>query len=709
MSQQFDLQPFLDTLNTKMFGKIDINIREQKLNEFIALLKQQGAVIAGGSVLSSYAEFKSNDFDIYVHCDKSYEIHKFLTVNKIAKLSMHLNLAPAYDQSFFRKNHILARFNYRILKTDYMIDIMLVMPTVSIVNVVSNFDLTFCEIWYDGEKVLANDKDGILQKCGKIRKEYLRSLLVYFNKFILNRIYKYINRGFKISYEIDPEIIINKEVSINVSKKILLPESEEEWVVKTLYKEIIKKYKPLANKITSVYIISKNCLTDFTINNLKNILRHFNVKEGEIKEYSEHEINTLFINCIRTLVNYKHMSEYYVNILLKYTNLTHDDLYIEQILSKTETIKKEKEIWTEMQFKVSGEIKRFIREQKKILSELPDKIERELTETINYLNTKVSNNDYLDFAYKQQKIILNIDNNNLIKLFIMLLFIKKISDIIGEDMFKIGTNTDLVFYNVKDENNKVILNNKLQPILLPTKELEPMWNKENLPKLNNIISNCFSSAIAFKEKEFLKNKFIDFNKEKLLEIINTSNNKKLKVLNIDENIKLPETCIDIIGLLGNNENEDKLTNYLIKNNSFIFVLVPIVQQEKYDALCYDKDSLINILADKRDNIFYECGQSREYQPYVKLSAGNINVYIKYEELIATLKSKTRVFYIVPFVDENNRQIKIKKTESYKNALNIIPEYVSSNHCQEGSEITLYTIKVCNKDSAKCIISDRYIE
>ena len=65
-------------------------------------------------------------------------------------------------------------------------------------DVVSNFDLTFCEIWFDGKDVYANYKDDVLQKRGLLKDDYLELLFIDNNKFTKNRIEKYKNRGFEI-------------------------------------------------------------------------------------------------------------------------------------------------------------------------------------------------------------------------------------------------------------------------------------------------------------------------------------------------------------------------------------------------------------------------------------------------------------------------------------------------------------------------------
>jgi hypothetical protein len=228
------------------------------------------ALLAGGSVLGCFSDFKNNnlDLDIYVNEKNAMTIYKDLSnigYNNIKNLC----LAPPYDQSFFRKNHILTRI--RLENEDFIpIDLMIIPDNISLISVVTNFDLSFCEIWFDGQNVYAMDPEGIKNKEGVLKPDYLESLFKYFNDFITNRIKKYGKRGFKISYsspfstcrflykaeEIKDMTIPNGTIKIlnETTNKYVYP---EEWVVKL----VLKKFYTL------------NCRKNF------NLYYHFTLKE----------------------------------------------------------------------------------------------------------------------------------------------------------------------------------------------------------------------------------------------------------------------------------------------------------------------------------------------------------------------------------------------------------------------------------------------
>ena len=56
-----------------------INNRLSLLDQLKEVLRNTGAVIAGGGVLSAYAKYDINDLDIYVHANQALELIRFLT------------------------------------------------------------------------------------------------------------------------------------------------------------------------------------------------------------------------------------------------------------------------------------------------------------------------------------------------------------------------------------------------------------------------------------------------------------------------------------------------------------------------------------------------------------------------------------------------------------------------------------------------------
>ena len=237
---------------------------ENKFNLLSQILKDCNAVIAGGSVLSAYVDSRSrlNDIDVYVNKKNAIKLK-----NRIKEIGytdiFKGDIQSQYDNSFFVKNNIIARFpvarkGSKYLDKNTYIDIIIVSDNVDIIQVVNNFDLTFCEIWYDGIHVHAADPKGVLEKKGYLKKDYVEKLLVCFNKFTINRVDKYKNRGFEIRY--DPKVNLS-EIILNNDKdcdgKVIT--SPEKWVAGFIFKTM------------NAFLFLPDIFKYIDINNLRNI------------------------------------------------------------------------------------------------------------------------------------------------------------------------------------------------------------------------------------------------------------------------------------------------------------------------------------------------------------------------------------------------------------------------------------------------------
>jgi hypothetical protein len=86
-------------------------------------------------------------------------------------------------------------------------------------DVIKAFDLTFCQVWYDGDKVYADYPEDVKNKIGSLEDSYTIPLL-NMNKFLVERYEKYTNRGFtiKINYP-EEHTIVRDMMGIEKSKK----------------------------------------------------------------------------------------------------------------------------------------------------------------------------------------------------------------------------------------------------------------------------------------------------------------------------------------------------------------------------------------------------------------------------------------------------------------------------------------------------------
>jgi hypothetical protein len=193
-----------------------------KFDIFRKLLRECNAVIAGGSILSiaSYSDYRLRDIDIYVRCEDSKPILQIL-MGKVDYKQFRKGKFSRYSETFLNRNGIRCIYYSKYNPNTYYadIDIMTVRNSKSPLDVIKAFDLTFCQVWYDGDKVYANYPEDIKNKIGSLEDSYTIPLL-NMNKFLVERYEKYTNRGFNIKINYPEEHTIVKDMmGIEKSKK----------------------------------------------------------------------------------------------------------------------------------------------------------------------------------------------------------------------------------------------------------------------------------------------------------------------------------------------------------------------------------------------------------------------------------------------------------------------------------------------------------
>jgi hypothetical protein len=96
-------------------------------------------------------------------------------------------------------------------------------------DVCSNFDLTFCQVWFDGTHVFATHPDHICEKKGVLQKEYI-DIFVKGNEFLKRRISKYIDRGFTVEYQADAVLTLPPIVDLLLKKQKCITDDREEMM-----------------------------------------------------------------------------------------------------------------------------------------------------------------------------------------------------------------------------------------------------------------------------------------------------------------------------------------------------------------------------------------------------------------------------------------------------------------------------------------------
>jgi hypothetical protein len=216
LPEKFIVPPQQSSNTLMKLSKVQANLlrdycTDEDFKDFSELLQSTKAVVAGGSVLKCFIKnplpnpwdinpknpWDRTDFDIYVPEENASELIKHLERFFSFCLNKGHVQRASYDGSFLQKNKIVSRvhgFSDRLISS---IDIMSVKTGVSLDWVCSNFDFTFCQVWFDGKEVRATHPNDIYSMSGSLNPEYLQAFRDR-NQFTLARIRKYKERGFKI-------------------------------------------------------------------------------------------------------------------------------------------------------------------------------------------------------------------------------------------------------------------------------------------------------------------------------------------------------------------------------------------------------------------------------------------------------------------------------------------------------------------------------
>ena len=225
------------------------NEKKNFFEKFSKALSDTGALHAGGSLtviaITTQKHIKSLiqdikkgkiDLDIYVDANNyNTMLNVFIDIGfKIEKTVG----TPAYDASFMRENQIITRVCLK--KEKLLVDLMIVHNKngKTPLDVVQNFDLTCCEVWFDGKRCNASNFDDFKQKpvemtagglidniaystipetqsprpgtdkearVTTMRPQYV-SKYISGNKFLHKRVRKYETRGFVIKFQSKQDI-----------------------------------------------------------------------------------------------------------------------------------------------------------------------------------------------------------------------------------------------------------------------------------------------------------------------------------------------------------------------------------------------------------------------------------------------------------------------------------------------------------------------
>lgn len=236
-----------------------INHFKKLLDDFIVCLKNNNVYLAGGYINAAinYPEdlIYRNKIDLDLYLKKNDFMNFFNDLKNIGEVySYQFNFTSPYMESFFKKNGLVGRFV--ISFEEILIDILIIRDDYDLINLIKNFDLTYCSVYLDPQDlIIKGNIEDMISKSGKLNDEYAKDYL--FNKFIQKRLYKYRDRGYKTLIKTTIDIIFEdplKNKTINNSV-----------MINKLFELLYQKYN---NNVPIEMIVDSVCVVDYNKRNL---------------------------------------------------------------------------------------------------------------------------------------------------------------------------------------------------------------------------------------------------------------------------------------------------------------------------------------------------------------------------------------------------------------------------------------------------------
>jgi hypothetical protein len=638
-----------------------MGITSEQLILFCSLMKNTNSVICGGFILHSLSEFE--DYypeSIHIQCtyNAALEINNFFKDEKIVKTEKQnvyiteTNNIPSETESFFFKNRIKARLHYYIAYEHPhlypRIKIYIVENTKNVLETVKNFDLSFTQIWFDGENLSATyEQKKIEKKKGKINYEYT-NLILQFNPILIERINIYKKRGFEITYDTLPGSVIIS--STNERNR----EPDDDVLVNFLYRNLIRKM--VNNSIeynnpdyTQILGQADFYLTYFWLEE--------NVKEDPLQ---------MLLN----LLNKLEMKKCLLPSWIQYTYAEQNKVRKREFKPykpPTEDDRNKTEIVKMLLFDVC-ELSKLIRLGKLQASTFimnKYKLDPDLKVRDEFLSEISKKNDrdkkiYERYKYERKQSLVYEKGK--------MLCLKKDEEIrfqkVAKDIRKENNTREIEWINITDPivTDPVIFNERE---LVTSNSQPPIITIEDGKEVSKNRTGCMSIHTfgIYNINSYLKGEAV--------EGYNTQDDLR------DEDLDLIE------------EDARERLVFFLANSTDLSDLTPY---------CYTLSDLANNVAHR---LYLNCKKGKATQKdelleeideaIIKLSLGGHQIYVPLGEIIhAIYNTKKQIFILIP-------------TEKvFKYTASMVYTYRSYNsrsidHCQDGSNKTIHTIRVCQGD------------
>lgn len=622
---------------------------------FCSLMESTQSVICGAFILHSLSEFEDyHPETIHIHCsyNGALEINNFLKDEKLVKIeqqNVHITETtniPSDSEAFFFKNRIKARLHYFISHDHPQVypklKIYIVENSENILETVKNFDLSLTQIWFDGNNLNATyPQTDIEKKSGYINSEYT-DLILHFNPILLERINNYKKRGFVISYDIP-----STTVTIMDEDLYVIP---DDLIVNFLYRNLIIKmvnnfidYKDILGQADFylTYFWLEDYLKEDPLKLLLNLLKKLEMKKCLLPSWIQY--------------TYSEQNKVRKREFKPYKPPTEDEQ------NKTEIVKMLLFDVCELSKFIISSIKKFKLYKSRAFQIVSIKYELDL-EGISAISKKHNRDKKIYESYKYKKNQIQVYEKA------KMLCLKKDEEIRFQKVAK----------DIRKQNN--------------TREIE--WL--------NIVDPIVTDPVRFKEKELVSYHSqppginIEDGKEVFTNRTGCINIHNFGIYNINAYLKgeavegyrteddIRDEDLDLI-----EEDARERLVFFVANSTDLSDLTPY---------CYTLSDLAN---DVGHRLYLNCEDGTATQKYqllekideaiIKLSLGGHQIYVPLGEIIhAIYNTKKQIFILIP-------------TEKvFQHTASMVYTYRSYNsrsidHCQDGSNKIIHTIRVCQGD------------
>lgn len=293
-----------------------------------------------------------------------------------------------------------------------------------------------------------------------------------------------------------------------------------------------------------------------------------------------------------------------------------------------------------------------------------------------------------------------------------ILFSNRYSDffIISNEIYFLNFFNEYTYSKIIEDLTKILKNkidikrllfNTIKLILKESFDIEVNQYKFIKNKISNKIKkNIFVQFIinhnlfAFDHYDYVD--YIEYRFKKYVEDYLEDYEADL-ISNIDSNINITIKNIDFKDKTGFdliNQKDINVKKYIKEDNKNIV----IVLNEKNITLI-SKEDLDTYVSNINENWLFNCNRDDPEEvienPFIQIPTSGGNIFVSYSDLYNLFISTAQIFFF-------NKTETMEKSQSFKNTiigLNMgIANYVSANHCQDGSILGIYGISELQTDS-----------